>query len=226
MKRGWLVALWLCGCVPMAWVRAPLPSPPLVATEGEASSPEEWAPFPSAPGPSFAGSLVARRAGALVGTRLSQVSREVPDDCSGLARLAYAAVGLNLTQAAQPGDNAVTAMYRLAELRGALSPGDPEPGDLIFFKETYDRNRNGRFDDGLTHVAVVESVDLQGTVTYVHRSGSGVTRGKLTVAQPQASFAADGSRLNDYLRPRSRLSEAVLSGTLFVAYGHLSRLLP
>lgn len=44
----------------------------------------------------------------------------------------------------------------------------PEPGDLAFFDRTYDRNGNGRVDDPLTHVAIVVSVDEEGTIKMVH----------------------------------------------------------
>ena len=35
----------------------------------------------------------------------------------------------------------------------------PRPGDLAFFHDTYDRNRDGRANDPYTHVALVEAVD-------------------------------------------------------------------
>ena len=41
------------------------------------------------------------------------------------------------------------------------------------FRDTYDRNRNRRRDDDLTHVAIVESVASDGTITLVHKGGEG-----------------------------------------------------
>ena len=32
-------------------------------------------------------------------------------------------------------------------------------GDLVFFDNTYDRNRNGRWDDPLSHIAIVIAID-------------------------------------------------------------------
>lgn len=198
------------------------------------SRPDEWAPFPKKPareewarwpGDGFVGYLVAERAGSLVGLKsLKSLFPQLPDDCTGLVRAAWAETGVDLLAAAVRGDNGVTAMYRLAQARGALEDGPPSPGDLVFFRETYDRNRDGRFNDGLTHVAVVESVDADGTVTYVHRASSGVTRARLNRSAPDLRASAGGSVLNDYLRPRSRLSPAVLSGELFAGYASAQRL--
>lgn len=88
----------------------------------------------------------------------------------------------------------------------------------VFFKETYDRNRDGRFNDGLTHVGVVESVDVIGTVTFVHRVNGGVKRARLHVSAPK------DRRRNDYLRPAKKGSGPVLTGALFVTYASAERL--
>lgn len=186
-----------------------------------ASRPDEWAPFPGKrerpPADGFVGHLVAARAARLVGLRSLKASFPwLPDDCTGLVRAAWSQTGVDLLAAAEPGDNGVTAMYRTAQGRSAITD-TPEPGDLIFFRETWDRNRDGLFNDGLTHVAIVEEVAPDGTVTYVHRASNGVTRAKLNVAAP-STRARDGSVLNDYLRPRSRLSPPVLGGELFAGY--------
>lgn len=188
------------------------------------AAPGEWRPFPSRPAPVFApgsgvGALLARRAGELAGLpSLKGVARHLPDDCTGLARAVYEVAGVELTRAAQPGDSGVSAMYRLAWEVGALHRGTPAPGDLIFFVETYDRNRDGLRNDGLTHVAVVESVDANGTVTFVHRAGSGVTRSHLNLAMPGTHALRDGTVLNDWLRPKSRLTRAWFTGELFAGY--------
>lgn len=50
----------------------------------------------------------------------------------------------------------------------------PLPGDIVFFDKTYDANKNGRQDEPLTHVAVVISVDADGTIHMVHRGSKGI----------------------------------------------------
>ena len=41
----------------------------------------------------------------------------------------------------------------------------PRVGDMIFFDNTWDANRNGLFDDPMTHIAIVLSVDPDGPIT-------------------------------------------------------------
>jgi hypothetical protein len=97
----------------------------------------------------------------------------------------------------------------------------PSPGDLVFWHDTYDRNRNGKTDDRLTHVGVVEYV-VDGTVVFMHRGAKAVARGAMTVARP-AERSAAGVVLNSPLRQKHpRLAGVpVLAGALFAAYGRI-----
>lgn len=170
--------------------------------------------------PSRAASLIVERAAQLVGVEhLGRVDRSVPDDCSGLVRLAYLKAGIDLVNHGfLDGENAVTAIYRRAETRGALHHR-PRPGDLVFFRETYDRNRDGKRNDGLTHIAVVESVERDGTVTFIHRGSKGIARSRLNLFFPRTHRAGqDGPVLNDFLRAASRGQRAWLTGELLVGF--------
>lgn len=194
------------------------PAPP------PSSDPGEWVSWPLAPPPppphSGARERLVTRAASLVGlSSVRLATPHLPDDCTGLARAVYEDAGVELMGAGMAGDNGVTAIYRLALEHSALHRDRPAPGDLVFFEETYDRNRNGRVDDGLTHVGVVETVAEDGTVTFVHRGGSGVSRSRLNLEAP-----LDRAR-NDWLRPARRGVAGRLTGELFVAYASASRLL-
>jgi hypothetical protein len=180
----------------------------------------EWSAWPlSAPPPPTPTNQLAMKAGSLVGlSTLRLVAPHLPDDCTGLVRAVYSVEGIELMGAGLAGDNGVMAMYRLAFERSALHTSLPVPGDLVFFRETYDRNRDGVMNDGLTHVAVVEAVDEDGTVTFVHRSGSGVTRARMNLSAPL------DKRRNDFLRPKRKDSPALLTGELFVSYASALRL--
>jgi hypothetical protein len=109
-------------------------------------------------------------------------------------------------------------MFRLAYERSAIHTSSPQPGDLVFFRNTYDRNRDGKLNDGLTHVGVVESVAADGTVSFVHRIHGGVKRGKL---QP---FVPRDIKRNDYLRPAKGKAPLASTGELFVSYASAARL--
>lgn len=168
------------------------------------------------------GRRVAKRAVGLVGVSLA--SYRVPNDCSGLARLAYQAVGVELlSKGTRPGENAVSAIYRRAQTQGALHRKTPQPGDLVFFRETYDRNGDGVRNDGLTHVGVVETVAKDGTVTFVHRGGPGVRRARMNPRFPSVR-AQQGRVLNDYIRREDSSGRARLTSELFVGYASAARL--
>lgn len=149
-------------------------------------------------------------------------------DCTGFVQVVYESEGLplrSLMQEAAPRERSgVVAAYRAVQRFGYLFGGGgewPAPGDLVFWHDTYDRNRNGKRDDSLTHVGVVEYV-AGGTVVFLHFGGSGVVRGAMTPARP-GERAANGYVLNSPLRAKTRRkSDApVLAGALFAAYGRL-----
>ncbi|OJH37052.1 CHAP domain-containing protein [Cystobacter ferrugineus] len=168
------------------------------------------------------GRRVAQRAAGLVGASLAR--HRVPDDCSGLVRLAYQSVGVELlSHGTRPGENAASAMYRRAQAKGALHRKTPQPGDIIFFRETYDRNRDGLRNDGVTHVGVIESVARDGTVVFVHRGGKGVGRARMNLRHA-GHQGAGGRVLNDYIRKAEQGERARLTSELFVGYASATRL--
>jgi hypothetical protein len=163
------------------------------------------------------GERIARRAGDLVGRdSVSDIAPGYSDDCSGFVRLVYGSEGIDLSRLPAR-SSIVQAMYVRARENGALREGSPRPGDLVFFRNTYDRNRDGRRNDGLTHVGIVESVDEDGTVTFIHRGGHGIVRAHLNLER-RTEFRDGDETLNDVLRRKSRLSRAYLAGELFAGY--------
>ncbi|MCP3139736.1 NlpC/P60 family protein [Pyxidicoccus xibeiensis] len=159
------------------------------------------------------------RAKNWVGLRsLSTVSTSVNDDCSGLTQLAYRKPGLSLMpERTLPGENGVKAIYRKAGDLGTLRE-TPRAGDMVFFRNTHDRNRDGRLNDGLTHIGIVERVGADGTVTFVHRAGNGVKRGHFNLARPDARKDEKGRILNDWLRRRDKRNRGYLAGELVAGF--------
>ncbi len=172
---------------------------------------------------------LAARAASLVGrTAGFQIGRErFNADCTGFVEAVYEAEGVPLRSfmrgAAPDERSGVAAAYRTMRAYGMVfSGGDwPSPGDLVFWHDTYDRNGDGRGDDRLTHVGVVEYV-VDGTVVFLHRGGKAVARGAMTVDRP-AEQSAGGVVLNSPIRRRNpRLAGVpVLAGALFAAYGRI-----
>jgi peptidoglycan DL-endopeptidase CwlO len=200
------VALMAWGCA-----TAPVRDPPTLA-------PPVAVEHPAPPDARQQTVALARR---LLGRRtVSWPGQAYPDDCSGLVEGIYASVGVPLQGAARRGDNGVTGLYRYAQTRGRIfASGVPAPGDLVFFRDTYDQNRDGVLDDGLTHVALVESVSEDGTVAIIHRVRRGVMRYRMNLGHPEIhTDPQTGQVLNDYLRGSTGASRPVLTAQLFFAF--------
>ncbi|MCB9688471.1 MAG: CHAP domain-containing protein [Alphaproteobacteria bacterium] len=116
------------------------------------------------------------------------------DDCSGYVSAVFDRAGVRLTGGTRD-------MYALAEEQHLLHHRkEPRPGDLAFFDDTYDANRDGRTNDPLTHVAVVLEVDDDGTIHLAH-GGTGRGRTTLTMNLYRPDERSDGDHvLNDWLR--------------------------
>jgi hypothetical protein len=164
----------------------------------------------------IAGDDVARTAAELVGTRTGR-------DCYSFVLDVFRRHGLDLSaDGAQAGDNGVRVLWRFADNRGALrDAGTPAPGDLVFFDDTHDRNHDGRRNDPLTHVGIVERVDGD-VVTFVHRVRRGVVRSVMSLSDPTLR-KRDGQTVNDYIRYGRRPAEDRLAGALFAGFAHLGR---
>ena len=120
------------------------------------------------------------------------------DDCSGLVCALHARADIDLEH------RNTAALFALAkELDVHHRRKVPTPGDVVFFDDTHDRNGNGRLDDELTHLAVVEKVREDGTLTLVHRGSKGVSRIWMNLSRPDEHADADGQVLNSFLRVRT-----------------------
>lgn len=188
-------------------------------------------PPPGAPGPDPAPEAVAaveaervrgreRRAERRARRRQDDVAQEIVDaaihfigkatlrcggetyryDCSGFVNAAYARAGLDL------GLRNTAALYELAQQSGVHHRRKtPRPGDVVFFDNTYDRDRDGRNNDPLSHVAIVERVDTDGTATLIHNGSSkGVSRIVMNLHHPDERSSPDGKPWNSLLRAQTK----------------------
>lgn len=189
------------------------------------------APGGAAPLDDDLGVRLAVRARAALGQPgpFAAAGERFPADCSGYVASVYEAEGVPLRRLmarAAPGETAgVAAAYQAARAYGVVFGGGgewPRPGDLVFFHDTYDRNRDGRLDDPFTHVGIVERIE-DGTVLFLHRGGRAVVRGSVTLGRPDEARDASGRELNSVLRDkRPRLSGApALAGQLFQGFGRI-----
>jgi peptidoglycan DL-endopeptidase CwlO len=212
-----------------AWMSLALLAPACATTSPHRVDPhassEVIGPTPVEPDPAATSEtrwrVVASARKMLGKTSVHWPGNRYPDDCSGLVLGVYASVGVPLTGAARPGDSGVTAAWRWTSAHGRLfRTGRPDPGDLVFFHDTYDRDGDGKLDDGLTHIALVESVDGDGTVSIIHRVSRGVMRYRMNLDHPELRRDPRSGRLfNDWLRGSSGRGTPVLTGQLFATFG-------
>lgn len=217
-----MLLLWLIACAPH--LRFPGPLGGLgdepVVERFEVDAPEEGAPpriRPTRARPvATDGEAIARAAASFLGAKKLLVDGAVYRwDCSGFVEASLAAAGL-----AFRGSSAM--LFDQAKELGVLHRRrKPHPGDVAFFDDTYDRNGNGRVDDPLSHVAVVERVDADGTVHMVHVGSRGVAPLTMNLRRPEDRADDDGKPLNDPLRARSPKDgprTRTLTGELWVAF--------
>lgn len=141
-------------------------------------------------------------------------------DCSGVTAGIYAKAGVLLVD---EGALNSKALFALVDAEGALHHERPLPGDLVFFDNTWDENKNGRADDDpLSHVGVVEQVLPNGTVVFVHRIGKVVVRWHMNLQRPHDRVDENGAVLNHWLRAAHGRRPAATTGELYVAFGTLS----
>ncbi len=128
-------------------------------------------------------------------------------DCSNFIRGMFSVLDVDLfsLSAENTGANGVTLIFKFMERYGENPFRQlPSVGDVIYFDNTWDKNGNGRLDDPLTHVGLVESVDSDGTVNVVHRANRGIVRDAMNLLRPHDARDENGKSLNGYLRPKAR----------------------
>lgn len=146
------------------------------------------------------GERVAKAAAHYIGkTSLTCNGKSYRYDCSGFVNVSYARAGYDL------GLLNTAALYELAKEEDLYHRRRrPHVGDVVFFDDTYDRNGNGKLDDPLSHVAIVESIDDDGTITLIHKGSSkGVVRIMMNLEHPDEARSPEGKVWNSHLRGKS-----------------------
>ena len=166
--------------------------------------------------PTTAGIRVANAAGKFVGRSALVVDGErYRWDCSGLVAAALAGGGIDVAGSGAD-------LWTLAHEAGwTHRRRTPAIGDVAFFDNTYDRNGNGKLDDALSHVGIVESVEMDGTIVVVHLGSSGPARLRMNLHHPSTAKDDLGAVWNDPLRTATRREPTGtrhLAGELWVGF--------
>lgn len=149
-------------------------------------------------------------------------------DCSGFIAFLFHLAGLNLKKLYGIGDNGVTAIWNGLSQNGfILKDNRLKEGDIVFFDNTYDMNKNTKWDDKLSHIGIVESIDKFQTVTYLHYGSKGVMRAKMNVSHPHVfttNINGESYRFNDLIRKSEQrgVNTKYLSGNLYSGAARLN----
>lgn len=169
---------------------------------------------------------IVRTAARLVGAKTVEANgRRIAYDCAGVTRAIFLEHGIDLYDSgiSDPKANGVRLIYAHVRQHGTLHQGPVvHPGDLVFFDNTWDYNGDGKLNDPLTHVGVVERIEPDGTVVFISRVADAIERYRMNLALPHVHKTADGRVLNDYMRrklPTDPDDMGHLTGELFAFYG-------
>jgi hypothetical protein len=211
-----LLMVTMAGCVGHTGLRFPGPTAK-VGSERVAYAPPEKEEVehvePASRGTRM-GRKVARAAESFLGKKRMIVDGDKQRyDCSGMVCAAHKKAGLPMRGSSR-------TLFEQSQDMGVFHKRKrPDVGDIAFFDNTWDRNKNGRRDDQLTHVAIVETVERDGTITLIHLGGSGITRLTMNMRHPSRKTSADGKKWNNVLRKGNK--GAVLTGELCRGFGSL-----
>jgi len=143
-------------------------------------------------------------------------------DCSGTIRAIFTQAKIGLGGILKKnGDNDVKTIYRYVQKYGRIKKNHPLPGDLVFFHNTYDRNKKGQMDNALTHIGIVEQVQGS-TVHFIHHLGQLIIRSRMDLSLPHDTYhPKTGLRINHVLRRAHGGQRAFTCAELFAGFGHL-----
>jgi len=162
-----LLILGFSGCTTMSKIEVPPPAkrPALFGPNAQAKKP------PARGANSQLQKKLIEGAYKLVGAKTIVVrGRRFNFDCTGTVLAIYYYAGIDLTKEFHKyTGNGVSRLYKIMKAHNLLYMTKyPSTGDLIFWDNTYDRNRDGKKNDYLTHVGMVVRVFKDGIIEYIH----------------------------------------------------------
>jgi NlpC/P60 family len=169
---------------------------------------------------------IVQTAAKLVGAKtIESNGRRIAYDCAGVTRAVFLRHGIDLYGSSEndPEANGVRLIYAHIQQQGTFHQGPvAHPGDLIFFNDTWDYNGDGKANDPLTHVGIVERQESDGTVVFISRVAGAVERYHMNLDLPHVHRTVNGRVLNDYIRRKEAGDPADtghLTGELFAIFG-------
>lgn len=96
-------------------------------------------------------------------------------------------------------------------------------GDIVFFDNTYDRNRDRKVNDPLTHIGIIQRIYPDQTIEFLHHMQGGIQTGYLNLKNPDRHQMGDRA-INTFLRRRTRGDKKgtrYMASHLFASFGSL-----
>jgi hypothetical protein len=159
--------------------------------------------------------------------------REFRCDCTGVVLASYYKAGIDLLPAfSKERGNGVARLHGMAARYDLMVPPSyPQPGDVIIWDDTYDRNGDGAWGDPFTHTGIVVHVYPDGQIEYVHHNyRRGVVVAYMNLHELDTYQVQKGNQtltVNSAMRMKSHRyirPEMWLSSHLFRNYARLTEL--
>lgn len=155
--------------------------------------------------------------------------RQFTLDCIGTLSAIFYSAGIDIREEFHRyGGNGVSRFYYTLKERELLfREKSPEPGDVIFWDNTWDKNEDGQFgNDPLTHAGLVIKTEPDGTIHYLHANYVyGIVVEVMNLKRPSLRVDENGKRINTAMHVDSGNStkrpKRWLSGDLFKEYGRV-----
>jgi peptidoglycan DL-endopeptidase CwlO len=156
--------------------------------------------------------------------RIKVEGRSYRFDCSGFVRGVFSILGIDLMSLSHEyrRANGVRLIFYYIERFGRNHRDNPTVGDVVYFDNTYDKNKNGKLDDLLTHIGLVESLETDGTFYVIHRTSRGIIREPMNLRKANKRRDQKGKIINGWLRRKKRRDPPgtpYLMGELFAGFG-------
>ncbi len=126
-------------------------------------------------------------------------------DCIGFVNYVYYKAGFDLYKAYGKGRGGVDTLYDgLVKYGFVYKEKQANPGDIVFFDNTYDIKGGRRWDNPLSHIGIIVGNGRFDTLVFIHFGNHGVEEGRLNLFYPYtyAVKLSDGDLypINSYLR--------------------------
>ncbi len=135
----------------------------------------------------------------------SSGNKKFTSDCIGFVRYVYYRAGIDLLKIYGDGRGGVSSLYSGMKKRGWIYESKiPDIGDLIFFDNTYDVNKDDKWNDGLTHIGIVTGYGKKNTIFFTHYASGEVKEDRINLFYPNThAFKQKNGKLyviNSHLR--------------------------